>query len=320
MLEFPLRFENSSFGIFVVILGAIFAVLFYFSHKRLRMAEKSFELVKWKIVRRIINIVNIGAKISIIFTLSFLLAVPYLPVSTKVPIEELSQEQLDQNRITVMILMDVSYSMNYSDLSPSRLQVAKQMANLLVNTMNPNDLIGFLSFGGNVSNVISPTLNRTVITDIIDNQTLCPSTAIGTALEAALGKLEEYQGGNAIVLFSDGKNNFGIGNLTSIAEEAAAKKIPIFSVFTGTYGIGDSDPIVLQEISSVSGGKCYDVKTEDIKALVTQVSTISQEVKVGALKGVLDTITVESKDYHTPLLFLAALLVISLFLVWFTGV
>ncbi len=320
MLEFPLRFENSSFGIFVVILGGIFAVLFYFSHKRLRIAEKSYELVKWEIVRRIINIINIGAKIGIILTLSFLLAVPYLPVNIEVPIEELSKEQLDQSRITVMIMMDVSYSMNYSDLNPSRLQVAEQMAKLLLNTMNPNDLIGFLSFAGNVSNVVSPTLNRTLITNVIDNQTLHPSTAIGTALEAALGELEEYQGGKAIVLFSDGKNNLGMGNLTSIAEEATVKKIPIFAVFTGTYGIGEADPIVLQEISNVSGGKCYDVKTEDIKALVTEVSTISQEVKVGALKGVLDTLTVESKDYHTPLLFFAALLVISLFLVWFTGV
>jgi len=320
MLEFPFRFENSLLGIIGAVLGGIFVVLFYFSYKRLRIAEKSFELVRWEIVRRMIIITNIGAKIGIIFALSFLLANPYIPVNVEVPIEELSREQLDQSRVTIMMLMDVSYSMNYSDLSPSRLQVAKQMAKLLLDSMSSQDLIGFLSFAGNITSEMSPTLDRSLITNMIDNQTIYPYTAMGDALLAAVGVLEDYQGGKAIVLFSDGKNNMGVTNLTSVAEEATTKKIPIFTVFTGTYGIGEADPIVLQEISNISGGKCYDVKSEEMKALATEVWSISQEVKVGALKGVLDTVTLEAKDYHKPILFLAVLLVISLFLVWFTGV
>jgi len=319
MLEFPVKFENPLFGVFGVILGIIFATLFYLSHKRLRIAEKNLELVKWQTVRKVINFTNIGTKISMIVALSFLLATPYFPITVKVPIEKLSDEQLDQGSVAIMLLMDVSYSMNISDLKPSRLKVAKQMTRILVDNIGSADLIGFISFAGEIYNNVLPTLNRSSVTETIDEQALHQSTAIGTALQTALGVLEPYQGGKAIVLFSDGKNNMGI-NLTSVGEAAAAMKIPIFTVFVGTYGIWDADPVALEEVSSMTGGKFYEVKSEEIKALVAEVSIISREVKVGAMKAVSDTITFESKDYYTPMLFFAVLLVISLFLTWFTGV
>jgi hypothetical protein len=320
ILEFPIRFENPSFGIFGFVLGGIFVFLLYLSHKRLRIAEKRLELVKWQTVRKAVNITNIGMKISVILAISFLLAFPYFPITIEVPIEELSEEQLAQSSSTIMLLMDVSYSMNNSDLKPSRLQVAKQIAELLIHNMSSVDLIGFLSFAGKIYNEMLPTLSRSSIVNMIDNQTLYPSTAVGTALNTALGVLETYQGGKAIVLFSDGKSNFGIMELTSVAEAAKEMEIPIFTVFLGTYGIGEADPVVLEEISQTTGGKSYEVKSEEMKALITEVSTISQEVKVGALEAAFETLTFESKDYYTPFLFFAALLVISLFLTWFTGV
>jgi len=160
VLEFPIRFENPLFGIFGFILGGIFVFLFYLSHKRLRIAEKRLELVKWQTVRKVVNITNIGMKIGVILALSFLLAFPYFPITIEVPIEELSEEQLAQSSATIMLLMDVSYSMNYSDLKPSRLEVAKQMAKLLIYNMSSADLIGFLSFAGKIYNETLPTLSR----------------------------------------------------------------------------------------------------------------------------------------------------------------
>ena len=319
-LEFPVQFENPLNGIFGVILGGIFVILFYLSYKRLRIAEKHLELVKWQTLRRVIKITNVGMKVGVIVALSFLLATPYFPTTVEVPIEEISEEQLNQSSTTAMLLMDISYSMNYSDLKPSRLQVSKQMAKLLVENMSSEDLIGFMSFAREIHDKMLPTLNRSSVINVIDNQTIYPSTAIGTALVAATGILEMYKGGKAIVLFSDGKNNFGIKNLTSVGETAATMKIPVFTVFVGTYGIGEADPIALREISDRTGGKFYEVKSGEMKSLVTEVSTISREVKVGALEASFDALTFESKDYQTPMLIFAALLVISLFLTWFTGV
>jgi len=318
--NFPVSFENPTYALLGVGLGVVFVVLFYLSYKRLRIAQKRLEPAKWKIMRRIVRVANVGTKIGMIIALSTLLATPYLPMTIEVPVEEASEEQTAQYAVAVMILLDVSYSMNYSDLKPTRLAVSRSMAQLLVNKMGSKDLLGFVSFAGEVYDTILPTSNKSNVIALVNNQTYHPSTAIGTALQTAIGVLETYEVGKAVVLFSDGKNNFGEKNLTSVAEAAVAMKIPIFTVFAGTYGVGEADPISLREISDKTGGKFYEIRSEEMESLVTEVSEISQDVKVSALKTVFDKITVETRDYETPRVIFSALLVVSLFLIWFTGV
>ncbi|HVO86070.1 MAG TPA: VWA domain-containing protein [Candidatus Eisenbacteria bacterium] len=320
MLEFPVRFENPLFGIFGAVLGAIFTVLFYLSYNRVRRAEKKLELVKWQRVRKAVNITNIIMKVGIIVSFSFLLAVPYFPTVVKIPVQSLSPDQLAKSSVTVMMLMDVSYSMNTSDLSPTRLEAAEQVGTLFVNDAGPGDLIGFISFAGRIYDETLPTANRTEVTDLIANQTVHNSTAIGTTLETAIGILEQSQGGKAIVLFSDGKNNYGITNLTEVGQAAAALKIPIFTVFVGTYGIGNSDPEPLRQISNMTGGVFHEIRTEEMTTLAREIAGFSQQVKVGALKTVLNELPFEAKDYHTALVIFASLLVCCLFLTWFTGI
>jgi Ca-activated chloride channel family protein len=320
MLDFPLRFENPWFSIFGVVLAGLFILLLSLSHRRVRMAERKLELVKWQKIRKIINLTNISMKVGIIIAISFLLAVPYFPTTVKVPVEQISSEQLAKSSVTVMLLMDVSYSMNISDLKPTRLEVAKQAARLFVNNAGLGDLIGFISFAGITYDETPPTTNRREIIDLIDKQSVHNSTAIGTTLEKALGVLNQIQGGKTIVLLSDGKNNYGTMNLTEVATIAANMKIPVFTVFLGTYGIGNSDPLPLQQISNMTNGKFHSVKSEEITILATEISQFSQEVKVGALRTVLDELPIEAKDYHTALVIFAALLVCCLFLTWFTGV
>ena len=320
MLDFPLRFENPWFSIFGVVLAGLFIFLFSLSYRRVRMAERKLELVKWEKIRKIINLTNISMKVGIIIALSFLLAVPYFPTTVKVPVEQISSEQLAKSSVTVMLLMDVSYSMNISDLKPSRLEVAKQAARLFVNNAGLGDLIGFISFAGITYDETLPTTNRKEIIDLIDRQSVHNSTAIGTTLEKALGVLNQVQGGKTIVLLSDGKNNYGTMNLTEVATIAANMKIPVFTVFLGTYGIGNSDPLPLQQISNMTNGKFHSVKSEEITTLATEISQFSQEVKVGALRTVLEELPIDARDYHTALVIFAALLVCCLFLTWFTGV
>ena len=320
MLEFPIRFESPLLSTLGAFLAGLFIFLFYLSYKRTRLAERKLELVKWQRIRKIINITNISMKVGIIMALSFLLAVPYFPTTIKVPVEQVSSEQLAKSSVAIMLIMDVSYSMNISDLRPSRLEVAKQVARLFVDNAGPRDLIGFISFAGKIYDTILPTANRTEITNLIDRQTIHNSTAIGTTLETALGLLQQFHGGKTIVLLSDGKNNYGTMNLTKVAQTATSMKIPVFTLFLGTYGIGTSDPLPLQEISNMTGGKFHEIKTEEITILVTEIAQFSQEVKVETLRTVLNEIPIEARDYHTPLLIFAALLVSCLFLTWFTGV
>jgi Ca-activated chloride channel family protein len=319
-IEFPIRFENPTYGLVGIILGGVVVALLILSHKRLRIAQKHLELVEWRKIRRIARFVNISAKAGAVISLSLLLATPYVPATIEVPVDKATEDQMARYTVMVMVLMDVSYSMNYSDLRPSRLEFSKTMARLLVNKMNPTDLVGFTSFAGQIYDTVLPTTNRTEVIEEIGNQRVHQSTAIGNALETALGVLETYpHGGKAIILFSDGKNNYGI-NVTNAVDQAVTLKIPIFTVSVGTYGIGEADPQALKEISSQTGGNFYEARNEDIENLASSVSEVSHEVKVGALKAVYDKLIISAKDYETPMVVFSVLLVSTLFLAWFTGV
>jgi len=318
--EFPVRFENPTYSILGIILGVAVVALFYLSYKRLRIAQKHLELVEWRKLRRVVRILNVSTKMGVVIALSFLLATPYFQMTIEVPVEEATEEQVAQYTIAAILLIDVSYSMNYSDLKPTRFEISKTMTRLLVNKMNTKDLIGFVSFAGQVYDTVFPTTNRTRVIEKIDNQTLHPSTAIGTALETAIEMLETYPpGGRAIVLFSDGKNNFGV-DVAPAVDDAVAKEIPVFTVSVGTYGLGEADPLALREIASETGGEFYEVRNEEIERLASAVSQISNEVKAGALKAVYNKLIIAVKDYHTPTVIFSALLVAALLLTWFTGV
>jgi hypothetical protein len=248
-----------------------------------------------------------------------MLARPYVPVTIEVPVDLASEEQLAQYTVTAILVMDVSYSMNYSDIKPSRFEVSKTMSKLLVNKMASTDLLGFESFAGRIYDTEFPTTNRTRVIQKIDNQTLHPSTAIGTALGAAIGVIDTYpHGGKAIVLFSDGKSN--VDNVTSAVDAATSLKIPIFTVSFGTYSMGEADPIALRNIASQTGGKVFEVKNEEMENLATSISQISHEVIVTALKAVYNKLIIPAKDYQTPTVIFSVLLVATLFLMWFTGV
>jgi Ca-activated chloride channel family protein len=318
-IELLLRFENATFSVFGMVLGVALVSLLYFSYKRLRTAEKRLELVQWRTLRTIIKFANIGMKVIVVVALSMLLATPYLPMTIQMPVDAANETQIAQYNVSVMLLMDTSYSMNTSDLKPTRLQVAKSAATFFVNKMGPGDLVGFMPFAGSVYKTLRPTSDKASLTEFINNQTTHPSTAIGTALEAAIGILGGYSGGRSIVLFSDGKNNVGI-DPTRAVESSIAAKIPVFTIFVGTYGIWEADPIALRNISEQTGGKFFEIRSENLESLLTEVSKVSLEAKATALKMVSDTLTIEAKDYETPTLTLSALLIAALFLTWFFGV
>jgi hypothetical protein len=320
MPELSVRFENPIYGLVGILLAAAVVTLLLLSFRRLGAAQKRFELVEWRNLRRFVRILNMGTKAGVVLSLSFLLARPYFPTTIEISVDVATAEQLAEYKVATIVLMDVSYSMNCSDLKPSRLEAAKTMSKLLLDKMSSNDLVGFISFNGSVRDTVLPTANRTMIAGKINNQTLGPSTAIGTALDAAIGVLNTYpEGGRAIVLFSDGRSNMG-SDLALAVASAVSLKIPIFSVSLGTYGVGEADPAVLGDMASRTGGKFYEVRNEDMENLATSISQISHDVKVAALKAVNDKLTLPTKDYQAATAFFSVLLVSSLFLMWFTGV
>ena len=141
----------------------------------------------------------------------------------------------------ILLMFDVSLSMEATDVQPSRLDAAKEAARKFVDQVAPDVEVGLISFSGNVNIEVDPTLDRSRLDDGIDNLELAESTAIGDALSAGTRLLVQEAGDaasngkapGAIVLLSDGETTVGQPTADG-AQQAADAKIPVFTIAFGT--------------------------------------------------------------------------------------
>jgi Ca-activated chloride channel homolog len=203
--------------------------------------------------------------------------------------------QVPRNRATVMLVIDVSLSMNSSDVSPTRLAAAQDAAISFVRRLPPGLNLGVESFAGSATILVSPTTDRDQAVHAIRTLKLAESTATGDALAAALGAIDAVnqlipgQGQGPppaeIVLMSDGKQNTGRDEFT-VATQAGAAHIPINTISFGTlYGTvtiqGEQLPVPvdddsLAKVAQLSGGEFYHAHSNE---QIHQVySTLNQQI------------------------------------------
>jgi Ca-activated chloride channel family protein len=152
--------------------------------------------------------------------------------STKVPRE----------RATIMMAIDVSLSMQATDVAPNRLKAAKAAATSFVNLVPAKLNLGLVAFSGTAQVLVSPTTDRALVKRSIATLQLGPATAIGEAVFASLGSIASVPTapGQApaparIVLMSDGETT--VGRTNDAAASAAVKaKVPVSTIAFGTEG------------------------------------------------------------------------------------
>jgi Ca-activated chloride channel homolog len=156
------------------------------------------------------------------------------PAATvKVPLE----------RATVMMAVDVSLSMEATDVLPTRIQAAKSAAKTFVDVLPPRINLGLVAFGGTASVLVSPTVDRNSVKAAIDAMELQQSTAIGEAVFASLGAINVFAHATTtagqtppparIVLLSDGANNKG-RTPDQAASAARQAKVTVSTIAFGT--------------------------------------------------------------------------------------
>ncbi|MFC4859004.1 VWA domain-containing protein [Actinophytocola glycyrrhizae] len=197
-------------------------------------------------------------------------------------------QRVPRNRATVMLVIDVSLSMEATDVPPTRLRAAQDAAKDFANGLTPGINLGLISFAGTASVMVSPTTDRTSVSKAIDNLKLAESTATGEAIFAALQSIEGFAqivGGATgapparIVLMTDGKQTVPTddgddprGAFTA-ARAAKDQKIPVSTISFGTGDgavtiDGKSQPVPvddesMKEIAELSGGEFYKAATAD---------------------------------------------------------
>ena len=144
-------------------------------------------------------------------------------------------ETIKRKGIELMIALDVSNSMNATDIEPSRLESAKRAISRLVDKLT-NDRVGFIVFAGEAYTQLPITTDypsakmflSSIDTDIVPTQ----GTAIGSAINLALNSFSQQEDINrAIIVITDGENHED--DPVAAARKAAEKGIKVYTVGMG---------------------------------------------------------------------------------------
>ncbi|WP_214370033.1 VWA domain-containing protein [Pseudonocardia sp. H11422] len=202
-----------------------------------------------------------------------------------------AEAKVPRNRATVVLVIDVSLSMQATDVEPNRLAAAQAAAKSFADQLTPGINLGLVSFAGTAAVLVSPTTDRDAVKRAVDGLKLSESTATGEAIFAAMQSVEMFSqafvGSGAegppparIVLMSDGKQtvpgpdgeNEPRGAFTA-ARSAAEAKVPVSTISFGTeYGTIEIeggrtrvavDDASMREIATLSGGQFFTAATED---------------------------------------------------------
>lgn len=168
----------------------------------------------------------------------WLLAAASLIVAMARPVWGVEMDVLQTQGVSVMVVLDVSNSMNAQDVLPSRIERAKLAIHDLLDGLAGNELglilfagVAFVYFPFTTDTFSAGLFLNTVTTDAITHQ----GTAIEAALRLAVDAFEDKTGtAEFIVLITDGENHEG--DPLRVAEEAAQQGIVI-------HTIGYGDPV-----------------------------------------------------------------------------
>ena len=142
--------------------------------------------------------------------------------------------------IDIVMVMDVSASMNIEDLSErARLDIAKETMENFIKGRN-NDRIGFVIFSGEPFTLAPPTLDYgLVLKSLRDVETgkLKDGTAIGDGLSAAVNRLKDSKAkSRIIILLTDGDSNIGQVDPATAGDLAAGFGIKVYTIAIGREG------------------------------------------------------------------------------------
>jgi len=188
-------------------------------------------------------------------------------------------EMQPRERATVVLVLDISLSMQATDVKPTRLDAAKQAALTFIKALPAQYNLSVVSLSGNPSVRLPPTIDRVQAQQAIRSLKLQESTAVGESIYTALSALQMAPKGTdstpapgAIVLLSDGQNTAG-RSPAQAANEAKKQSIPIYTIAYGTEnGYVDldgkreqvpPDKALLAAIAAASGGQTYAAENLD---------------------------------------------------------
>jgi Ca-activated chloride channel homolog len=171
---------------------------------------------------------------------------------------------------TVLLTIDVSGSMQATDVAPTRLDAARSAAQSFIDQLPAGIRVGIVSFASRPVTLVSPTIDRGALKTALDSLTARDGTAMGDALMQTLDLAAKIQADTgqaasptpsaspgasaapspsasptpgtapadkplvATILLSDGANSVGRAQPLEAAQRAATLGVPIYTIALGT--------------------------------------------------------------------------------------
>ncbi len=184
--------------------------------------------------------------------------------------------------IDIMMVLDISESMDLQDFRPNRLEAAKNVAREFIEGRF-QDRIGLVVFSGEAYSLAPLTTDYELLYSNIDEIHLKmiqkSGTAIGSALGVAVNRMRESETKSKVmILLSDGESNVGNIDPITAAELAAAYGIKIYTIGVGKEGKvpygkdffgrtqyveSSLDESALRQIAFIGSGKFFRASNND---------------------------------------------------------
>jgi len=205
-----------------------------------------------------------------------------------------------REQATVMLIVDVSGSMNAEDVEPTRLAAARQAAGRFLDRLPSDFQVGLVTFNGQADVLVQPTIDRVAVREALDSLNADGGTAMGDGLEQALAAIqaarrvagqEEQSPDRAptavTLLLSDGANSVGQDPMIQ-AERARELRVPVYTIALGTPNgvlrrvgpLGPTfqpvppDPETLSRIARTTNGRFFAAPTsQNLNAVYENLGT-----------------------------------------------
>ncbi len=213
--------------------------------------------------------------------LSIFVILTCLWINPQILVKRIEKEKNTKN---IALILDISNSMKTDDISPSRIEKAKEVIDSFV-TRDQASAIGYIIFAGKTFVMSPPSMDHaglrnlisSTTTDTIDQSQKDTSwTNIGDAIVSGIMTLTKSgTWEKIIILVTDGRANVGIPPIIA-ANEAAKNNIVIY-----TIGIWSSSGSVLSYMEGKVRKYFYDPSGNQIIADIDEVTLNSLAEKTG---------------------------------------
>lgn len=242
------------------------------------------------------------------------------------------EELVSGEGVDIVLSIDVSGSMLAQDLTPNRMEAAKEVAGSFVDS-RPTDRIGIVIFSGESFTLTPLTTDKQILKSQIYNiqsGLLEDGTAIGMGLATSVERLRGSKAkSKVVILLTDGENNGGFIDPNTAKELAKSVGVKVYTIGVGTDGYApvpvqvpggitmqrekvNIDEKLMTQIATETGGKYFRAKdNESLKNIYREIDKLEKSrIEVSALK--------RFNEKFFPFAIAAAILIFLEFLFKFT--